>query len=55
MMSYNGHLDVGIIACPRIAPDVWTLTGYFREALDEPLDRTGGSVQDRLEHAQQAR
>ncbi|MGP3965723.1 WS/DGAT/MGAT family O-acyltransferase [Nonomuraea sp. 3N208] len=39
--SYNGHLDVGIIACGRQVRDAWAFSGYLREALDElkPLSR----------------
>ncbi|MFI9846624.1 WS/DGAT domain-containing protein [Nonomuraea sp. NPDC051941] len=33
--SYNGRLDVGIIACWERVPDVWAFSGYLREALDE--------------------
>ncbi|WP_276615352.1 WS/DGAT domain-containing protein [Nonomuraea basaltis] len=33
--SYDGRLDVGIIACRKLVPDVWACSGYLREALDE--------------------
>ncbi|WP_431920990.1 WS/DGAT/MGAT family O-acyltransferase [Nonomuraea jabiensis] len=33
--SYDGRLDVGIIACRKLVPDVWAFSGYLREALDE--------------------
>ncbi|MFI7707386.1 wax ester/triacylglycerol synthase family O-acyltransferase [Nonomuraea sp. NPDC049480] len=33
--SYNGRLDVGIIACRERVPDVWAFPGYLREALEE--------------------
>lgn len=35
VMSYDGHLDFGIIACPTMVPDVWALAGYLHTALDE--------------------
>ncbi|MEV4061091.1 WS/DGAT/MGAT family O-acyltransferase [Nonomuraea dietziae] len=33
--SYDGHLDVGITACRKLVPDVWTFADHLREALDE--------------------
>jgi diacylglycerol O-acyltransferase len=33
--SYDGRIDVGIVACRTMVPDVWTIPGYLREALDE--------------------
>ncbi|GAA5076225.1 WS/DGAT/MGAT family acyltransferase [Thermocatellispora tengchongensis] len=33
--SYDGRLDVGIVGCREMVPDVWTLPGYLREALTE--------------------
>ncbi len=38
--SYNGHLDVGIIVCPDVVPDVWKLATHLREALAELHDVT---------------
>ena len=38
VMSYNGHLDFGVIACRRMVPDVWTITDHLRSALDELLE-----------------
>jgi WS/DGAT/MGAT family acyltransferase len=38
VMSYNGHLDVGVVACRRTVPDVWTMTDHLRSALDELLE-----------------
>lgn len=38
VMSYNGHLDVGVIACRRTVPDVWAITDHLRGALDELLE-----------------
>ena len=42
-MSYCGHLDFGIVADREQMPDVWSLMGWLREALDElrPLGRRG--------------
>ncbi|WP_406315625.1 wax ester/triacylglycerol synthase family O-acyltransferase [Streptosporangium sp. NBC_01639] len=33
--SYDGSLDVGVIACREMVPDVWIVTDYLREALSE--------------------
>lgn len=38
VMSYNGHLDVGVVACRRTVPDVWTITDHLRSALEELLE-----------------
>ena len=38
VMSYNGHLDIGVVACRRTVPDVWTITDHLRSALDELLE-----------------
>ncbi|QSE84697.1 wax ester/triacylglycerol synthase family O-acyltransferase [Rhodococcus koreensis] len=34
-MSYDRHLDVGILACRELVPDVWDVTGHLHEALAE--------------------
>ncbi|MDP9870047.1 MULTISPECIES: WS/DGAT/MGAT family O-acyltransferase [Streptosporangium] len=33
--SYDGSLDVGVIACREMVPDVWVVTDYLRDALSE--------------------
>jgi len=35
VMSYCGHLDVGIVADREQMPDVWSLIGWLDEALEE--------------------
>lgn len=35
VMSYDGHLDFGIIACPSVIPDVDTFSKYITASLDE--------------------
>nr|BFE79399.1 wax ester/triacylglycerol synthase family O-acyltransferase [Planobispora longispora] len=35
VFSYDGRLDVGIIACREMVPDVWAVPGYLKEALKE--------------------
>ncbi|MHA3021013.1 WS/DGAT/MGAT family O-acyltransferase [Mycobacterium sp. BMJ-28] len=38
VMSLNGKLDVGIISCPELLPDLWDMADDFAVALDELLD-----------------
>ena len=33
--SYDGHIDVGLIACRSMIPDIWTIPTYLKEALQE--------------------
>jgi hypothetical protein len=35
VMSYDGHMDIGIVICPDVAPDVWELAGHCADALAE--------------------
>lgn len=35
VMSLTGSLDVGIVACPELLPDLWDMADDFTEALDE--------------------
>ena len=35
VMSYLGNLDIGLIACRELVPDLWDLLGWFRTALDD--------------------
>jgi hypothetical protein len=35
VMSYDGHLDFGVITCPDVAPDGWRLVERLRPALAE--------------------
>jgi diacylglycerol O-acyltransferase / wax synthase len=37
VMSLNGKLDVGIVSCPELLPDLWDLADDFEVALDELL------------------
>jgi WS/DGAT/MGAT family acyltransferase len=39
-MSLTGKLDIGIIACRDLVPDVWRLADEFETALKELLDAT---------------
>lgn len=40
VMSLNGKLDVGIVSCPELLPDLWDMADDFSAALDELLDAT---------------
>lgn len=35
--SYDGGMDVGVVACPALVPDPWELVHHLRAALDELL------------------
>ncbi|WP_228001791.1 WS/DGAT/MGAT family O-acyltransferase [Nocardia australiensis] len=35
VMSYDGHIDFGILACPDSVPDVWRIADYLKDALRE--------------------
>jgi diacylglycerol O-acyltransferase / wax synthase len=40
VMSLNGMLDVGLISCPDLLPDLWDMADDFRVALDELVQAT---------------
>src|ERR1700710_2185546 len=40
VMSLSGTLDVGLISCPDLLPDLWDMADDFQVALDELLDAT---------------
>ena len=40
VMSLTGKLDVGIVSCPELLPDLWDMADDFAVALDELLDAT---------------
>lgn len=37
MMSLNGSLDIGLVCCPHLLPDIWELADALPAALDELL------------------
>src|SRR6478609_6547623 len=43
-MSLNGKLNVGVISCPDLLPDLWRLVDDFDVALEELLECTGPTV-----------
>jgi WS/DGAT/MGAT family acyltransferase len=40
VMSLTGKLDVGIVSCPELLPDLWDMADDFEVALAELLDAT---------------
>jgi diacylglycerol O-acyltransferase len=40
VMSLTGKLDVGIVSCPELLPDLWDLADDFEAALDELVQAT---------------
>ncbi|WP_396836817.1 wax ester/triacylglycerol synthase family O-acyltransferase [Mycobacterium sp. ITM-2016-00318] len=41
VMSLNGKLDVGIVSCPELLPDLWELADDFEVALGELVESAG--------------
>lgn len=46
VMSYDGHLDFGIITCRDQVPDVWNVAAYLRDALEELVQLTAHAPSD---------
>src|ERR1700756_3874865 len=46
VMSLNGELGVGIIACPDLVPDLWCIADAFPEALKELLECRADQPED---------
>ena len=40
VVSLNGKLDVGLVACPQLLPDLWDLADGLPIALKELLETT---------------
>ena len=40
VMSLAGKLNVGIVSCPELLPDLWDMADDFKAALDELLTAT---------------
>lgn len=41
VMSMSGKLDVGLISCPELLPDLWSMADDFAVALEELLEAGG--------------
>ncbi|MEV4298107.1 wax ester/triacylglycerol synthase family O-acyltransferase [Microbispora rosea] len=48
--SYDGRLDFGVVACPSRLPDVRSMIGHLREAMDELLALLDDSPADPAPH-----
>ena len=44
VMSYNGRLDFGLLACREMVPDIWQLLEYHEESLEELKTLAGVGV-----------
>ena len=38
VMSYDGKLDFGLVACREMVPDIWALLDHLGESLDEMME-----------------
>jgi len=38
VMSFNGEMGIGIVACPDLLPDLWGIADGFSDALKELLE-----------------
>jgi len=47
VMSYNGHLDFGIVVCQDMIGDVWSIATYLHDALTELVELTVRITQPR--------
>lgn len=41
VMSLNGRLDIGLIGCPELVPDLWEMADDFSVVMEELLAATG--------------
>jgi hypothetical protein len=41
VMSLNGRLNVGLISCPELLPDLWELADDFAGGMEELLATVG--------------
>ncbi len=35
VQSYQDNLDIGLVSCRELVPDLWDLLGYLTDAIDE--------------------
>ena len=47
VMSYNGKLDFGLLACREMVPDIWTLLDQLEESLEELKGARGAAERRR--------
>ena len=53
VLSYLGNVHFGLMACPQLVPDVWSLMGYLTEAVNE-LTQAAEEVEGRKQGSQHA-
>jgi diacylglycerol O-acyltransferase / wax synthase len=53
VLSYSGNIHFGLMACPQLVPDVWSLMGYVTEALNE-LAQAAEEAEGRKQGSQHA-
>ena len=41
VMSLSGKLDVGLISCPELLPDLWAMADDFAVTMEELLGAAG--------------
>jgi WS/DGAT/MGAT family acyltransferase len=51
VMSYLDQLDFGLLACPDVVDDVWSLADGLHAALDELVEATGITPDDAAKHS----
>lgn len=51
VMSYLDQLDFGLLACPDVVEDVWTIADGLHAALDELVEATGITPDDAAKHS----
>jgi WS/DGAT/MGAT family acyltransferase len=44
VMSYDGKLDFGLVACREMVPDIWALMGHVQTSLEELKELAGEST-----------
>ena len=44
VQSYNGNLDVGLVGCRELVPDIWDIADYFEQGVAELVALAGDSV-----------
>jgi hypothetical protein len=54
VMSYLDQLDFGLLACPDVVDDVWTIADGLHAALDELVEVTGITADDAAKHSRLA-
>ncbi len=54
VMSYLDQLDFGLLACPDVLPDVWSLADGLHASLETLVEVTGVRPKDISKHSRLA-